>query len=59
MGMGLNALTTETVLTKSEDVVIIGGGLIGVSTALELAERGLKVVVCEKGTIGAEQSSRN
>lgn len=41
------------------DVVVIGGGIIGVSTALELAERGLKVALCEKGGIGHEQSSRN
>ena len=27
------------------DVVVIGGGIIGVSTALELAERGLKVAL--------------
>lgn len=41
------------------DVVVIGGGIIGASTALELAERGLKVALCEKGGIGHEQSSRN
>ncbi|MHA6263472.1 NAD(P)/FAD-dependent oxidoreductase [Arenibacterium sp. CAU 1754] len=41
------------------DVVVIGGGIIGVSTALELAERGQSVLLCEKGQIGAEQSSRN
>jgi len=41
------------------DVVVIGGGIIGVSTALELAERGLTVALCEKGGIGHEQSSRN
>lgn len=41
------------------DVVIIGGGIIGTSTALELAERGLRVALCEKGGIGCEQSSRN
>ena len=28
---------------------LIGGGIIGVSTALELAERGLSVALCEKG----------
>ena len=41
------------------DVVVIGGGIIGVSTALELAERGVSVALCEKGGIGEEQSSRN
>ena len=41
------------------DVVVIGGGIIGTSTALELAERGLTVALCEKGGIGHEQSSRN
>lgn len=43
----------------SADVVVIGGGIIGVSTALELARRGLSVVLCEKGVIAGEQSSRN
>ena len=41
------------------DVVVIGGGIIGASTALELAERGVSVLLCEKGVIGGEQSSRN
>lgn len=41
------------------DVVIIGGGVIGVMTALYLAEAGEKVVLLEKGRIAAEQSSRN
>ena len=40
-------------------VVIIGGGIIGVCTALFLAEKGHSVVLCEKGRIGGEQSSRN
>ncbi|MDB6454135.1 NAD(P)/FAD-dependent oxidoreductase [Falsirhodobacter sp. 20TX0035] len=41
------------------DVVVIGGGIIGCSAALELADRGLRVALCEKGGIGHEQSSRN
>ena len=41
------------------DVVVIGGGVIGVMTALYLAEAGLHVVLCEKGRIAGEQSSRN
>jgi len=41
------------------DVVVIGGGVMGVMTAYHLAERGLSVVLCEKGRIAGEQSSRN
>ncbi|MEM8655385.1 MAG: FAD-binding oxidoreductase [Pseudomonadota bacterium] len=41
------------------DVVVIGGGVIGVCTALYLAEAGQRVVLLEKGRIAGEQSSRN
>jgi glycine/D-amino acid oxidase-like deaminating enzyme len=50
---------SSTTLPASADAVIIGGGIIGTSTALELTERGLSVVLCEKGIIAGEQSSRN
>lgn len=46
-------------LPQKVDVVVIGAGIIGASTALELAERGLKVALCEKGGVAQEQSSRN
>jgi glycine/D-amino acid oxidase-like deaminating enzyme len=46
-------------LPKSADVVVIGAGVAGIATALELTDRGLKVVVVEKGEVAAEQSSRN
>ncbi len=46
-------------LPRQVDAVVIGGGIIGTSTALELAERGLSVLLCEKGRIAGEQSSRN
>ena len=39
--------------------MIIGGGIIGTSAALTLAQRGVSVLLCEKGEIAAEQSSRN
>jgi glycine/D-amino acid oxidase-like deaminating enzyme len=41
------------------NVVIIGGGIIGAATALELSERGVDVALCEKFEIACEQSSRN
>ncbi len=44
---------------KHADAVIIGAGIIGIATALELQQRGLNVVVVEKGEVAAEQSSRN
>lgn len=41
------------------DVVVVGGGIMGVMTAWFLAEAGQSVVLCEKGRIAGEQSSRN
>lgn len=46
-------------LPEAADVVIVGAGVIGVSTALFLAEAGHSVLVCEKGRVAGEQSSRN
>ncbi|NIQ97760.1 MAG: FAD-binding oxidoreductase, partial [Desulfuromonadales bacterium] len=46
-------------LPETVDVVIVGGGVIGVSTAWFLRERGLSVLVCDKGRVAGEQSSRN
>ena len=46
-------------IPESADVVVIGGGIVGVSTAWFLAKQGVDVVVCEKGCIAGEQSGRN
>ncbi|MDO7644437.1 MAG: FAD-binding oxidoreductase, partial [Reinekea forsetii] len=41
------------------DVCVIGGGFSGVNTALELVERGFKVVLLEAYRIGWGASGRN
>ncbi len=46
-------------LPARADVVIVGGGVIGVTTALNLARKGLRPVLLEKGRIAGEQSARN
>ncbi len=55
----IEKVTPNDVLPPRADVVVIGAGIAGIMTALELAERGLSVVVVEKGEVAAEQSSRN
>jgi glycine/D-amino acid oxidase-like deaminating enzyme len=52
-------VVSDEAFPERAGVVVIGGGIIGACTALELAERGIDVVLCEKGEVGAEQSSRN
>ena len=41
------------------DVVVIGVGVAGIMTAWQLARKGVSVIVCEKGRVAGEQSSRN
>ena len=48
---------TSKIPTES-DVVVIGGGIAGVSTAWFLARQGISVTLCEKGEIAGESSSR-
>ncbi|MEO1042019.1 MAG: FAD-binding oxidoreductase [Pseudomonadota bacterium] len=45
--------------TETVDVCIVGGGLTGVSAAVELAERGQKVALLEANRIGWGASGRN
>lgn len=44
---------------QNVDVAVIGGGFTGVATAVELAERGLKVAIVETRKIGWGASGRN
>lgn len=55
----ISLVQTSTDLPASTTILIIGGGIVGLTTALTLAERGIPVVVLEKGRIAGEQSSRN
>ncbi|CAN5294635.1 FAD-binding oxidoreductase [soil metagenome] len=52
-------VSSDSDIPFASDAVIIGGGVAGVATALELAERGVAVTLLEKGVIAGEQSSRN
>ncbi|WP_142763511.1 NAD(P)/FAD-dependent oxidoreductase, partial [Klebsiella variicola] len=59
MAPRISPVTTSTEFPSSTTVVIIGGGIVGLTAALTLAERQIPVVVLEKGRIAGEQSSRN
>lgn len=50
---------SSTILPEQADVVVVGGGIIGIAAAYYLAKRGCSVAVIEKGVVAAEQSSRN
>ncbi|WP_186399365.1 FAD-binding oxidoreductase [Stappia sp. P2PMeth1] len=50
---------TSAELPAATTVAIIGGGIVGLTAALTLAERGVPVTVLEKGRLAGEQSSRN
>jgi glycine/D-amino acid oxidase-like deaminating enzyme len=46
-------------MVREADAIIVGGGIAGAATAYYMAKTGLKPVLCEKGEIAGEQSSRN
>jgi glycine/D-amino acid oxidase-like deaminating enzyme len=59
MAPRVDPVTSDTELPARTGVVVVGGGIIGTSTAFFLARKGIPVVLCEKGHIAGEQSSRN
>lgn len=44
---------------RDMDVVVIGGGIVGMASAYYLADRGADVVVCEREHIGAGSTERS
>src|SRR5260221_4452414 len=59
MGPYVDSIMSDEVMPAATGVAIIGGGIVGTFAALTLADRGIPVVLCEKGFIACEQSSRN
>jgi glycine/D-amino acid oxidase-like deaminating enzyme len=59
MPPSVDLVPSDTKIPAETSVVVIGGGIIGVCTAFFLARQGVRVVLCEKGQIAGEQSSRN
>ncbi|MBV9748964.1 MAG: FAD-binding oxidoreductase [Acetobacteraceae bacterium] len=59
MSPPVNKVQSDPALPASADIVVIGGGIVGVSAAYYLAKKGHSVALVEKGAVGAEQSSRN
>ena len=48
---------TYNARVKSWDIIVIGGGIIGLSLAISLRKQGLRVLVVERGEPGGEASS--
>ena len=59
MPTDVEAVSDSPGFPSEVDVVVIGAGIVGVSTAYELARKGVSVALIDKGIVGGEQSSRN
>lgn len=46
-------------MTETADAVVVGGGVVGASTAFHLARLGLKVALCERKALAAGASGRS
>ncbi|WP_427024923.1 NAD(P)/FAD-dependent oxidoreductase [Aureimonas ureilytica] len=59
MRIQVNRVEDSPAFPQRVDVVVIGAGIVGASTAYELARKGLAVALLEKGIVAGEQSGRN
>jgi glycine/D-amino acid oxidase-like deaminating enzyme len=59
MAPRVDQVASSQSLPAAAEVVVIGAGIVGSSAALFLARAGIPVVLCEKGQVAGEQSSRN
>jgi glycine/D-amino acid oxidase-like deaminating enzyme len=46
-------------VSRSPDVVVVGGGIVGIAAAAACASRGLSVTLCEAGGLAQAASGRN
>jgi len=46
-------------LPRRADAVVVGGGIVGLAAAYELAEQGMKVCLLDRSQAGSAQSTRN
>ena len=58
--MSIAVASQATPLQKDErcDVAVVGSGIAGLSTAYELSQRGLSVIVIDRGTIAGGMTAR-
>ncbi|PZU88143.1 MAG: D-amino-acid oxidase [Chelatococcus sp.] len=59
MSPPVTRIRSDETLPAGADVVVIGGGIAGITAAYALARKGHSVAVVEKGNVAGEQSSRN
>lgn len=49
----------DEMLFRSAEIVMIGGGIVGITAAYHMTKRDHTIAVVERGYVAGEQSSRN